>query len=294
MNTLLRQTKLTAIACALLFATPILMGQANNAAPAAKPAQSAKAAQQVPPPPPLQSAKAAQQAQPAKAPQEQAPPPPSLERVTAKIFTIKHRNPGELVPILKGFLSHPTIASIDSNTMGDLKLLTVRDYPANIALIEKALEMLDVPEAKAQAFELTINLLWGSKKDFKGDPVPSSLSGVVDSISKAMNYSHFREAGVIIQTTVASGEPLIGLGTLAPITLGSSPIPMNWSIQKARIDASGVLSAEFSITAYQPSIRNALFSLKEGDKLVIGTAMYGEYALVVVLSMKMINGANMY
>jgi hypothetical protein len=43
-------------------------------------------------------------------------------------------------------------------------------------------------------------------------------------------------------------------------------------------------SGAFSITVSSASIRGAAFSLKEGDKIVIGTAMYGEYALIVVLS----------
>jgi hypothetical protein len=283
MDNLLRQTKHTAITFALLLAgQAMLTAQEKNAAPTAKPAQLARAAQ------------------PAKAPQEQAPPvklPQERERpqpsdaaaMNSKVFRVFHRDPIDLGRILEGFQSDHPDAMINPYIMGDLKLLTVRDFHRQVALMEEALKVIDVPEAKAQAYELTINLLWASKKDFKGDPVPSSLSGVVDSISKAMNYSHFRDAGIVMQRGMADGKDVFGSGMLPPLNQGTSNPDFTWGLRRTKFDAPGVLSGTFSASVLRAVIRDAAFSLKEGDKLVIGTAMHGEYALIVVLSMKVIN-----
>jgi hypothetical protein len=282
MDNLLRQTKHTAITFALLLAgQAMLTAQEKNAAPAAKPAQTAKTAQQAPPPPPVQ---------PAKAPQEQPPLPPQLERnVTTKLFTIEHRNPEALLPILKGFQSNLALARIDANILGDLKLLTVRDLPANIALIEKVLETLDVPEEKARAFELTINLLWASKKDFKGDPVPSSLSDVVSSVSETMSYKFFREAGTIKCRMSADGQSVSGNGQLDdPSHVNVPSYQLVWHLAYPMVDGDGVLSGKFNCAYSSSRIEGAAVSLYEGQKTVIGTTLYREFAMIVVLSIESI------
>jgi hypothetical protein len=278
MNNLLRQTKTTATALALLFACQtMLTAQEKNTAPAAKPAQSARAAQPAP------------KAQPAKAPQEQAPPADQFttdNKMTTKIFTIQYRDPRVLVGILKGFQSRDPDVRMDPNVgLRDKMVLTVRDFPANLELIEKALENLDVPEEKARTFELTISLLWASKKDVKGDPVPSSLSDVVNSISSTMSYKFFAEVGTIKCLLADDREHLGGNGSLTIPGLQGS-WPLEWGLGFPKMGDDGALYGKFKFSVHRLKIDGANVNLYEGQQTVIGTAIVDDSAIIIVLSIE--------
>src|SRR5437868_15234189 len=62
-----------------------------------------------------------------------------------KIIEIKYRDPMALFNALHTLGSGVKGASITPNA--EFKLLTVRDYPENIAAIEEAVKRLDTPEA---------------------------------------------------------------------------------------------------------------------------------------------------
>ena len=71
-------------------------------------------------------------------------PAPQPQRLAVKLFEIKHRSRNSLANSVKPLGSGAGNATIYANE--DLKTVTVRDFPENIAAIEEALKRLDVPD----------------------------------------------------------------------------------------------------------------------------------------------------
>src|SRR5262245_4299824 len=65
-------------------------------------------------------------------------PAPQLPQLSVKLFEIKHRSPRSLANSLQSLGSGLPNTTIYPNE--DLRTLTVRDYPENIAAIEDALK----------------------------------------------------------------------------------------------------------------------------------------------------------
>src|SRR5919106_4281558 len=78
-----------------------------------------------------------------------------------KIFEIHNRDPRQIADAIRLLGSGVGNAGINVNT--DLKTLTVRDFPENIATMEEAIKRLDQPAPATPDIELKISVLIGSK-----------------------------------------------------------------------------------------------------------------------------------
>src|SRR5919108_3318703 len=77
-----------------------------------------------------------------------------------KVFTLQHREPRLIAAAVKLLGSGFKGADLSMNE--ELRTITVRDFPENIAAIEEAIARLDRPSAPAPDMELKISVLIAS------------------------------------------------------------------------------------------------------------------------------------
>ena len=264
-------TKLTLTLLAACTAVPMLLGQT-----AANRNTSAQSTQQ--------------QAQPTRQAAQQEQQPYSMRNLESNIFIIKHRDPNELLKIIKVLGSNSPLAAMQANEMQEIKTITVRDYSENIRVIMDAIKILDVPVAAVENVELQlrVDIIWASTRTFVGDPVPSNLSDVVSALSKTLSYTQFRQGATYTLRSKGQGINYVTGKLKWPnseddVTLDSSCYFNSQNFVKE----TGVLHSQFIFT-YNTSRINSDISLKNGEKIVVGTTLVGDIAMVAVVSMEKI------
>jgi hypothetical protein len=225
---------------------------------------------------------------------------PSVVRTLGQeVFLVKHRDPAEIVKIINFLGSGSKDAMMEANTIGsDIKAITVRDFPENVAAIKAAIEKLDVPLPEYAPIEVTMNVIWASNKEIKdmaGAPAVSHLSDVIDEISKIFKYKYFKEAAVITHTTKdnsASGKTVFGIPG-EKHSLGYLPV-FTWEMTADHSNrcAECIVSACFTVSYggfnYNSAmqIKDAYVNLKNNEKVLLGTTTIGDLAMIVVVSAK--------
>lgn len=253
-----------------------------------------------------QQAQPAQPAQPAQtpAPRAETPQPKPPEYVEekgfkGKVFEIKHRDPAALVnaigPLASGFRGARVSYSNEFGT------ITVRDFPENIAAIEEAIKRLDTPEAQRPDIEFHVNVLIASNAAGAADEYPPELSDVVKQLQSALRYKSYALMTSSIHRT-REGRDRVENNGVAESRLFSinapqgNPIFYNYSFNTVSLDAaaSTVQIGPFSFQMRVPvNMGNSIqyenvgfrspVSLRQGEKVVVGTTSLGDKGLVVVL-----------
>lgn len=219
-----------------------------------------------------------------------------------KVFDVKHRDPRSLIealrPLGSGFKG-ATIAYSD-----EFKTLTVRDFPENIAAIEEALKRLDTPQAAQPDIELRLNVLIASNVEGVASQYPSDLGDVIKQMQAMLNYKNYTNLATVVQR-VRVGTRNLGMNGAAEVPasiLGTGgPIPASYDYRAYSIalatDSSGGYVVQLSGTQFnfrgdgpgigQAEIRTDL-NLRNGEKVVVGTATLGNKGLILVLSARII------
>src|SRR6266446_9290677 len=78
-----------------------------------------------------------------------------------RVFEVHNRMPDDLVPVIRLLTSGFKGAELAASN--ELKTITVRDFPENIAAIEEAIKRLDHAAPQTPDIELRISVLIGSK-----------------------------------------------------------------------------------------------------------------------------------
>jgi len=220
----------------------------------------------------------------------------------SKVFTIQNRDPRLIAAAVK--LLGSGVAFADMNVNVELKTITVRDFPENIAAIEDAIKRLDQPAEPAPDIELRISVLIGSKTPLTAASVPEDLMPVVKQLESALRYSHYGLMTSAVQRTKAGGI-VEGSGvadsTLLGITASATrPIMWTYRLHGVTVDPSSarttVSTESFNFSMRVPITVNdkdiqyqsvgfeTPVSVKEGEKVVIGTTTMRDKALIVVLT----------
>ena len=214
----------------------------------------------------------------------------------SKLFEIKHRNPNEIVDVLRQLGSGFKGAGVTANS--ELKTLTVRDYPENLAIIEEAIKRLDTPVAPTPGIELHMYILVGSKSG--GTPqLPAELRDVVEQLQATLTYKNYELVTSIIQRLKETNRGLRGQGTLeltqALTTDGKTSLPYLYvinevSLREASAGKPTIQIGEFSFTTTDKDIARVqtALSLRDGEKVVVGTATVKDKSLIIVLIPKLI------
>jgi uncharacterized small protein (DUF1192 family) len=242
--------------------------------------------------------------------QEKKPEKETVETTgfKAKIFEMKHREPNEILQTISPLGSGAKGAVITVNSQ--LKMLTIRDFPENIAAMEEAIKRLDVPRAARgdSTIELTMHVLLAHTTDsptrLPGE-IPNDLKDVVKQLQQTFTFKHYVLAATIVQRAKAFGR--VNNAALA----GSSQARWNEPEKQADgtiMNRAGSADYHFEITSISVlpgstggttiHLDNFKFEfgrntriqthleVRDGEKLVVGTASYGEQALILVLSAK--------
>jgi type II secretory pathway component GspD/PulD (secretin) len=222
----------------------------------------------------------------------------------SKVFQITNRDVNQLNSVLRPLLSGFKGATISSNS--EFKTLTVRDFPENIATIEEAIKRLDTPTAPRPNIELHMHVLVGfTSSAYVANPVvqvPADLKDVLTQLRGTLNYQNYEVAASVVQRLTETPRGLRGTGTaqISNIQQPGAPataLPYEYLINSVSLvqnTAGGptVQIAEFSFGTMsereRAQIQTAL-NLRDGEKVVVGTATIRDRALIVVLTAKVLN-----
>jgi type II secretory pathway component GspD/PulD (secretin) len=235
--------------------------------------------------------------------QPSATPAPSDNYVTSsgfknRVFEVKYRDPNSLANVLSRLTSGFKGAGITPNA--EFKTLTVRDFPENLATIEEALKRLDVPGVPHPNIELHMHVLLASNAGGSDSNVPAELKDVLAELRGTLNYKNYELAASVVQRLTETSSVLQGNGT-AEVPSGNSGVanlsmPYEYYIRSVSLlpNPNGVQSFQIADFAFTGStdkdrarIQTAL-NLRDGEKVVVGTATIRNRALIVVLSAKLL------
>ena len=203
----------------------------------------------------------------------------------SKMFFIKHRDPVDIAKILTGICAATTV--VTPNVMDEIKTVSVRGWKLNFDALDTVIQNLDVPQPEAKTVDLRIDVIWASQKEIPGDPVSPGLSDVIASLSKTLNYKHYREAATFTARIASGGRAVHGGGAVAmPGQNYKNSHSFSWKINNPRVDAdSGTFIAEFDMDYCLSAVRNASVNIDIGDQVVIGTTAASEgLGMIMVLS----------
>jgi hypothetical protein len=212
----------------------------------------------------------------------------------SRVFEVKHREPGDLAAVLRPLGSGYRGAAVSANR--DFKTITVRDFPENIAAIEAALKRLDVPEAVRKDVELRLWVLVASNGEAAAARFPEELKEAVGALKSTLAYRSYFLAGTFVHR-VRDGARDISGGGMADLGLTSANGKMNrvmqleYGIKSLTLDLSGGGPASVKLDGFRLALvgdgraqLNTDATVREGEKVVLGTSTVRDRGLVVVVS----------
>lgn len=217
-----------------------------------------------------------------------------------QVFEVHNRSARDVANAIQLLGSGFKGAGISVNS--ELHTITVRDFPENIASIDEAIKRLDRAEAVPDV-TLNVAVLIGSKSPLTGAPaIPDDLTPVVKQLQSTLRYSHYglltatmhrTKSGAMVQSSGVADPALVGIA----VPQGR---PIFYSYQLRRI---GVGEQNVSVDGFNFSMRvpvevgkdnvqyqdvgfDTPVSIRQNEKVVIGTTTMGDKALVVVVTAK--------
>jgi hypothetical protein len=227
------------------------------------------------------------------------------DKFQVKLFEIKHKNPGMLAGAIMALGSGRSSSRIDPND--NLKTITVRDLPENIAAIEAALKRLDLPDPAPVSIQTQIYLI--SASDEAGDPgqFPKEIEPVLAQLKATLKYKHYRFENTFLNR-VNDGGSVESSGTWQASANNLQPNFSTYSMRQVRLatDNQGkeairigkfnfglrvpvqMTSGNSNSVQYQDVGIHTELSLSEGGLAVVGTTSLrsSDGALIVVVSAK--------
>jgi hypothetical protein len=226
-----------------------------------------------------------------------------------KIFDIKNREPRDLIPTLRPLGSGFKGAVIEANP--DFKTIAVRDFPENIAAIEEAIKRLDVPpppppprptRPATPTLEIYAYILIASNVEGPSTPVPPAIKDVLPQLNNTLNYKNYQLLSSIVQrTSINNGRIESSGGVTPPDKVFSARYKLN--IEKINADNGPPDYFPINLPEVALSLRGdsnddyrfigegtiqTRLSLREGEKVVVGTANLKDRAMILILSAKAI------
>jgi hypothetical protein len=212
----------------------------------------------------------------------------------SRVFEVKHRDPGDLAAVLRPLGSGYRGAMVSANR--DFKTITVRDFPENIATIEAALKRLDVAETAKKDVELRLWVLVASNGEPAAGRFPEDLKEAVGALKSTLAYKNYALVGTFVHR-VRDGSRDISGGGMADLGLTSADgkanrvMQLEYGIKSLTLDMSGSGPASVRIDGFRLALigdgraqLNTDATVREGEKVVLGTSTVRDRALVVVVS----------
>ncbi len=228
----------------------------------------------------------------------------------SKVIEVKHRDAFELMRALSVMGSGAKGASIVGNAQ--LRILTIRDYPENVAAIEDAVKRLDVPEpprsaARFRDIELTAYVLIASKQESPTAQYPAPLKDVVTQLQNTLGFKSYYLLTPFVQRT-GSVNGRIESNGVAPLTLANQAFNARYYLSIVQVGAANRTATDpgeivFKQLNFQlrcdpatPNLNKTIevkiateLTVKDGEKVVVGTASLDDSALVLVIMARWLN-----
>jgi hypothetical protein len=231
-----------------------------------------------------------------------------------KIFEVKHGDPRRIASIIGPLGSGVKGAIIKPSH--DPNLITVRDFPENIAVIEEAIKRLDVKPPppppppppsnnRPPNLEMRLFLLIASNKEGASNQYPDELKDVLKQLQGTLNYKNYYLLTPIVQRVYAPagarGEGVTTVGE--PLFIKNVNAKYTYTIQRFRTEPPHIEKGNFLLDSFEFKIGgatvedHALFGnagisnqlmIRDGEKVVLGTASLLDKALILVLSVKVV------
>jgi type II secretory pathway component GspD/PulD (secretin) len=211
----------------------------------------------------------------------------------SKIFEVKYREPTSIANVLRQLGSGFKGATITANN--EFKTLTVRDFPENLVTIEEAIKRLDTPAAPRSSVQMHMHVLLASNR---GDSqtageIPAELKDVITELRGTLTYKNYELVTSVLQRLTETNRGLNGSG-LAQIPgaqSGMTTAQYEYFVNQLSFvpSASGSQSIQiqdFTFTLAGEGVRGRVqtaLNLRDGEKVVVGTATINDRALIVVL-----------
>ena len=248
----------------------------------------------------LAAAPAAAQKTPAPAPKASETPHEEVyvteKGFASRIFEAKHRDAGDLAAVVRPLGSGFRGATVAPNR--EFQTITIRDFPENLASIEAALKRLDVAETARADVELHLWVLVGSSEP-GGGPFPEELKEAVSALKSTLAYKNYSLAGSFVQRVRdgargLSGEGVTEVGPTATLKANRA-MQLEYRINQLSLEQSSGGPTSIRLDGFNLVLvgegRAQLktdATLREGEKVVLGTSTVRDRALVVVVSARVI------
>jgi len=225
----------------------------------------------------------------------------SVREYKNKVFTVQNRDAHTIYNTIKLLGSGFKDAGFSINE--ELKTITVRDFPENLAAIDEAIKRLDQPAPKAPDIEMKIAVLIASKTPLTNAAVPDDLAPVVKQLQATLRYANYGLMTSSVHRTKI-GDGLEGSGVAESTLLGMTasqdrPILYNYTVRRITSAAEpSTINIErfvFSMRVpidigggsiqYQSVGFETPVSIRQGEKVVIGTTTMRDKALIVVVTL---------
>jgi hypothetical protein len=227
----------------------------------------------------------------------------TVREFRSKVFEVHNRDAREILSSVA--LLGSGFKGAGMSVSNEMHTITVRDFPENIVAIEGAIARLDHPIADSPAIEMKISVLIGSKTPLAGAAtVPDELAPVVKQLESTLRYAHYGLMTATVQRT-KPGDGLTGSGVAEPTVLGMTakegkPIFYNYRLRRITttngerpsidiesfdfsmrvpIDVGGTTGTQYQNVGFETPV-----SIRQNEKVVIGTTTMGEKALIVVVT----------
>jgi Bacterial type II/III secretion system short domain len=212
----------------------------------------------------------------------------------SRVFELKNRSPGEVMKVIKPLGSGVKGTSISDS--GEFKTITVRDFPENIAAIEDALKRLDVPQPPKPDIEFRIRMLIAAPGGTS--QIPGDLEPVVKQLHATLNYKgYFQVASITMRVKSGSGAKGTGVTSVnPPVSAEATTLSYSYGFEDVSITPPPP-GAVVQIRKLHYAIEgkslgeaeiNTGLSLREGEKVVVGTASLKDRAMILVLSARVV------
>jgi hypothetical protein len=246
-------------------------------------------------------------AQPSSAPRAaEAPREESLvteKGFASRVFEVKHRESTDLAAVLRPLGSGYRGATVSANR--DFRTISVRDFPENIAAIEAALKRLDVPEAPRKDVELRLWVLVASNAEGAAGRFPEDLQEAVGALKATLTYRSYSLASSFVQRVRDGARGIHGEGVTE-----LAPAPSAGEVQKKAGGKAMQLEYQINVLSLEPGENGPAtvkldgfalslvgdgraqlktdVTLRDGEKVVVGTSTVQDKGLVVVVSARVI------
>lgn len=232
----------------------------------------------------------------------------TLRAMKSKLFVVQFRDALQLQRALSALGSGANGATMRFTNEGGLNTIGVRDFPENLALIEEALKRLDLPTAtqKATDVELTLHVLFASKGPVPDGELPQGLQEVVKQLKGTLAYRSYALAASFVQRVQIldnARSHTSGLGHVLPGALGAgeakdaSRMKVEWRADGLRLTSPTEGPATLDVEDFRLDLEEATvtrtgtlakfntpISVREGERVVVGTSVVRNHGVVVVLT----------